>query len=612
MKPSTSSLFLLTAAAVPALAQQSGNVRRTDRPYNVVFIISDQHKATATGCYGNDVIITPNIDRLAATGVRFTHIYTASPLSAPARAALMTGTYPSTNGSLFHKQPIVDAKGHVREAEAGKYRDGYAPGMTTWGEYIRSKGFATAAIGKMHVHGELQRGVNRDYPEGNLMGFDESDMRFYTYFPGGHYRDWKHDPDYYERYREIGKYVPYFKDNRFNQKLKPTLVADEEDIMDYIVAQKCGDYMRRHTDRTFFLHAGLEKPHKPWTTLPRLYALYDTARIEIPATQRDWHDNGHYPYIRTGGHCPLTDPAEIRQSILAYYACVTETDEAVGRIVEETKRLGIYDRTIFIYTSDHGEMLYEHGMHEKHNMFEASVNVPFIISCPALLPQGVTCDAVGSLIDALPTLADLLGLEPDPQWEGESLLPQIGAEKYSERVVFSEFHEGNFAPWPDRNTPMRMRRDNRCKYIYTHGMIDQLFDASGSDPDEMHNLALDPRYADTAERLRMLTLSGWKLAHIGQMKGSATRSRRQTTLRWQSVPQAADYTVWGASEPDPAKARRIGRTAETNYAVTDDARYFWVTANWNLTRKGERSEGVPMVTDSYPEVLPITPMLSVR
>lgn len=610
MKQKTGGMLLLATAAIPAHAQTPAASNR--KAYNVVFIISDQHKASVTGCYGDSVVLTPNIDRLAATGIRFTRIYTPSPLSAPARAALMTGTYPATNGSIHHKQPVSRPDGRKIEAEAGKYRDGYARGMTTWGEWMQRNGYATAAIGKMHVHGELQQGVNPDFPKGNSMGFDESDMRFYTYFPGGHYRDWKNNPDYYNRYREIGEYAPYFKDNRFNQKLKPTLVEQDIDVMDYIVASKCGDYMRRHANRAFFLHAGLEKPHKPWTTLPRLYALYTPERMQIPATQCDWHDNGHYPYIREGSHCPLTDPDEIRRSMLAYYACITETDEAVGDIVEEAKRLGIYDRTIFVYTSDHGENLYEHGLHEKHNMFEDAVNIPFIISCPALLPQGVTCEAIGSLIDVLPTLADLLGLEPDPQWEGESLLHEIGAKKPSERAVFSEIHVNNFAPWPKRNVPMKMRIDKHYKYIYTHGMIDQLFDSTGGDHDEMHNLALDNRYADTIECLRMLTLNGWKVPYLKQMEGSAKREGEKTTLDWQSLEQALDYTVWAAGEPDAAKSRRIGRTAATTYTVTGNDRYFWVTANWKLTRNGERRENVPMIADLYPESLPVTPMLSIE
>lgn len=612
MKPKTGGWILLSAATIPALAQNPQAARPAPGEFNVVFIISDQHKAAATGCYGDSTVLTPNLDHLAATGVRFTHIYTPSPLSAPARAALMTGTYPSTNGALFHRQPVRKPDGRIVKTEAGKVRDGYAEGMTTWGEWMHASGYATAAIGKMHVHGELQRGVDPDYPEGNLMGFDESDMRFYTYFPGGHYRDWKQNPDYYARYREIGEYQPYFRGNRYNQQLKPTLVQHEEDIMDYIVAQKCGDYIRRHTDRPFFLYAGLEKPHKPWTTLPRLYALYDTARIRIPATQRDWQENGRYPYVRRGNHCELTDPAEIKRSMLAYYACVTEVDEAVGRIVEATKKAGVYDRTIFVYTTDHGEQLYEHGLHEKHNMFEDAVNVPFIISCPALLPQGVVCDVVGSLVDVMPTLADLLDLAPDPQWEGQSLLPEIGAETPRERVVYSEFHEGDFMPWPKRNTPLKMRRDNRFKYVYTHGMIDQLYDATGGDPDEMHNLALDTRYADTVARFRMLTLCGWELPYIGQMKGSATRRGDRTHLTWQAVKQADKYIVWGATEPDPAKSRRLGETDGTSFTTRGAERYFWVTASWKLTQYGERSREIPMIAESYPEVLPVTPMLTAK
>jgi arylsulfatase A-like enzyme len=349
---------------------------------------------------------------LPANGVKFTRIYTPSPLSAPARASVMTGVYPSNHDVILHRM-FIEKNGQKVETEAGKYRTGYKEDMVTWGEYMKEKGFGTAAIGKIHVHGELQKGVNPDFPDGNLMGFDYSDMRFYTAFPGGHYKDWKNNPDHNDRYREIGKYQSYFQGNQFNQNLKPTLVENEEDIFDFAVAYKSNEFMtaRVAEGKSFFIHVGLEKPHKPWTTTQRFYDMYATEQMQIPETAYDWRENGRYPYVKKGGHAGLFDPKtplnenEVKTSMRAYYACVTEMDEAVGRIVEQTKKLGVYDKTIFVYTTDHGEHLFEHGLHEKHNMFEDAVNIPFIISCPALLPKGVTCNSLGSTIDILPTIA---------------------------------------------------------------------------------------------------------------------------------------------------------------------------------------------------------------
>ncbi|GHV01189.1 iduronate-2-sulfatase [Bacteroidia bacterium] len=577
-----------------------------------MFIISDQHKLAVTGCYGDKVVKTPNIDALAANGVKFTRIYTPSPLSAPARAALITGTYPSTNEVLLHQMPFVK-NGKKGYTEAGKQRVGYKEGMVTWGEWMKERGFGTAAIGKMHVHGELQKGVNPDYPEGNLMGFDVSNMRFYSYFPGGHYRDWKGSADYYNRYREISQYASYFKGNQFNQNLKPTLVEKDEDIFDFAVASLSNEYIARQASegKPFFIHVGLEKPHKPWTTAQRFYDMYTTEQMQMPRTAYDWRDNGRYPYVKKGGHSSLFDPksevnqTEVKNSMRAYYACVTEMDEAVGQIVEQTKRLGIYQKTIFVYTTDHGEHLFEHGLHEKHNMFEDAVNIPFIISCPALLPKGVTCNSPGSMVDVLPTIAELLGYRPAEQWQGRSLVGQITASKPWDRVIYSEFYQTGFAPWEQENVPMKMYLDNKYKYVYTHGYIDQLFDIR-VDHDEMHNLALDKKYAAMVERYRFLALHDWLFWLMPRMDCRLDG----TTLAWTAIPEARSYTLWHSKTPDANAAVKVADTEALSFPARTGG-YWWVVANWNYTDKGERRERVPMITGAFPKTLPVSRMIEI-
>jgi len=508
---------------------------------------------------------------------------------------------------------IVEKNGKKIETEAGKHRTGYKEGMVTWGEYMKEKGFGTAATGKMHVHGELQKGVNPDYPDGNLMGFDLSDMRFYTSFPGGHYKDWKNTPDHNDRYREVNKYRYYFEGNQFNQNLKPTLVEKEEDIFDFVVAYKTNNFIKATLDKgkPFFVHVGLEKPHKPWTTVQRFYDMYATEQMQIPKTAFDWRDNGRYPYVKKGGHAALFNPktevneTEVKTAMRAYYACVTQMDEAVGQIVEQTKKLGIYDKTIFVYTTDHGEHLFEHGLHEKHNMFEDAVNIPFIISCPALLPRGVICNSLGSTIDVLPTIAELLGYKPLPQWEGRSLLSAISADKPWERVIYSEFYQTGFAPWEQENVPVKMYLDNKYKYIYTHGYIDQLFDTA-ADPDEMRNLAFDKSGKHNAliERYRFLALHDWVFWLIPQMKYEV----RGSTITWQPIAEAKNYTLWHSKTPDAAAAVKVTDVNGLSYS-TKDGGYWWVTANWNFTNKGERKENIPMITKTLPGTMPITPMI---
>ncbi|MCX6325817.1 MAG: sulfatase-like hydrolase/transferase [Bacteroidia bacterium] len=583
------------------------------KDFNVVFIISDQHKKAVTGCYGDHIVKTPNIDALAKTGILFTRMYTASPLSAPSRASLITGTLPSTNGDIFHQMPVVNKNGETILTEAGKFRTGYDEKLITWGEFFKKNNFSTAAIGKMHVHGELQKGVNPDYPNGNLMGFDLSDMRFYTYFPGGHYRDYKNNPEYYERYREIGPFKEKQNDNQYNQQMKPTLLEKQEDVFDFIVADKSDRYMEEmvKNKKQFVIHVGLEKPHKPWTTLPKYMSMYKPEEMVLPRTWRDWHDNGRYPYVKAGTQAKLTDTMDIKRSMVSYYACVSEMDDAVGKVVQKVKDLGIYDKTIFVYTTDHGEHLFEHGFHEKHNMFEDAVNIPFIISCPALISKQMVCNSLASLIDVLPTLAELLNLKPEPQWKGRSLVSQFRTRTTPwDRQVFSEFYESGYDAFPNKDIPMRMLLDNKYKYVYTHGMLDQLFDIK-ADKDEMNNLVPGNQYIELVKKYRLMTLNNWRINIFPQMSGKISSQKSNTTLSWEKLEEAENYNVWRSKTGKVEDAEIIAEVAETEYVDSNQGTdvCYWVTANWKYTRNGERKVNIPMITSILPQKLPVTPML---
>ena len=602
---------LLITLAVPALL-----AAQNAKKYNIVFIISDEHKADVTGCYGDKVVKTPNIDALAKSGVTFTKAYTASPLSAPARAALITGAYPSSNGALTHKI-FVEKADRISEVEAlkaeqggaGKYRQGYNEGMISWGEYFKQNGYGTSAIGKMHVHGELQKGVNPDYPNGNLMGFDVSDMRFYTYFPGGHYTDYKNNPDFNFRYREYGPYIAERKGNVNNKNMLPTLVQNEEDIFDFIVTRKSINYIEDavKANKPFVIHVGLEKPHQPWTTLQRYYDLYKTEDMILPATWNDYRKNGKFPYVSSWTHNGLKDTMEMKRAMHAYYGCVSQVDEQVGKLIAKTKELGIYDNTIFIYTSDHGENLYEHGLFEKHCMFEASVRVPLIISCPALLPQGIISNSLASLVDILPTLAELTGGNALKQWDGESLVEVMKTGKIADRVIYSEFYEANKESFKDKEVAQRMLLDNNYKYVYTHGMIDQLYDVK-ADKVEMNNLALERQSAASVEYYRFVTLDNWNMKFNRKMGIKTFKKGSEIQFEWEQVPEVKSYTVWKSISLDAKKAIKIAEVKENSYVVKKEKStvYYWITANWDLTRLSDRSKTIPMLTQELPEVLPVT------
>ncbi len=457
-------------------------------PYNVVFITSDQHRRDACGCYGNPIVQTPNLDALAARGVRFTQAYCDSPLCAPSRASYISGRQVHNHGALTHaingRSPGIPGNGGIESSE-------------TLGTMFRKAGYATAAIGKLHVHGETRQ---------NDLGFDVRAHRFYTYS--------------YEDYVDaVGedKVAAYLsgKDRddelKYNTALAPVHL-EACDMQDSLTTATSIDFIRSHRDQPFFIHVGLEKPHPPWTTQPRFLDLYDPDVIPLPANRHEWweKEGPPFPFMsgkgfnRDRGH-PYSD-AKMRNCIAAYYACISEMDHNVGRILGAVEAEGLTEKTVVIFSADHGDNLFEHGLEQKHCFYEGPVGVPLIITVPDGFPRGVENPQLTSLIDVMPTVAALNGLPVPADADGMSLLPAMRGEVDPDRAVFSEFYE-----WDD--WPGRMIRYREWKYILYRGHSEVLFNLD-RDPHEMENLAGDPACAEIRKYLRQCVLSDWRVAAL--------------------------------------------------------------------------------------------------
>lgn len=448
--------------------------------YNIVFICSDQHRAKAMGSYGNAKVKTPNLDRLAAHSVRFTDAYCDSPLCAPSRASIVTGLRPHRHRALHHK---LD---HNEEGLPGIKGIG---DVETMGTFFCKHGYVTGAFGKLHVHGETEQ---RD------LGFQERGLRFYGYFK---YRDYE---------AAVGKerkdiYIRGIGDGMKAHNYDNAPVAMEEEYMfDRLVTDRSVAFLEEHRDEPFFLWVGIEKPHAPWTAPKRFHDLYRPEEMDLPETLREQELYGEKDFLRKMARLRptlgISDEA-VKGSIAAYYANVTYMDESVGFIIGKLEELGLMDRTIIVYTSDHGEMLYEHGAIEKHCFYEASVKVPLLISCPAVLPEGTTCDYPAALVDLFPTLAELSGFAPPADTDGESLLGAIAGAGRSDKEIYSEFHMDH---------PDRMIRSGDWKYVYNHGRTNQLYHLK-EDPEEVRNLAGSPEFAEVERKLRDKVLNGWQV-----------------------------------------------------------------------------------------------------
>jgi hypothetical protein len=303
----------------------------------------------------------------------------------------------------------------------------------------------------------------------------------------------------------------------------------------------------------------------------------------------------------------------MRAIMASYYACVAEMDHELGRVIDRCAALGLLDNTVVIYTSDHGELLFDHGLIYKHNFFASSVDVPLVLAGPGV-PAGRRSSALASLVDLLPTLLDFAGLPPFADAEGESLRPAMADRFDPDRPLFSEFHQSGSAAWGPRLHPTRMVRQGRWKYIYTHGMRDQLFDTS-DDPHEIHDLAGEPAHADTLRRLRYLALRDWELDAQPQLSLCMERRKDGFALAWDSAGAGATYDVW--REPEQADPELLAtglREARFTDSSGGSARYRVVaypafTRSFAEPDRKTRYGSAPVFTAEYPDFLPVTPQL---
>tara|TARA_R110002072_G_scaffold1380_6_gene11637 strand:- start:394 stop:2214 length:1821 start_codon:yes stop_codon:yes gene_type:complete len=576
---------------------------------NVVFIISDQHKLEATGAYGSKLAITPNIDELAKTGVLFNNCYTPAPVCAPARASLITGMYPYANGAIYHKAPVAMPNGKIKNIGSGYLREtGYKEGIVTLADVFKSQNYITASPGKMHVHGELQKDVDEDHKDGNNLGFDEISTRYYTYFPGGHYED-EVGTDTYMRYRQFKKYQKTFNKGsmHLNQEYTATLVEDDEDNFDMVVARKSVEFINKRADdgQNFFLHVGFEKPHAPFTTTQKYLDMHNPDDYELPKTFDDWYKKGKYPWSPNWIHSGIPkNPKKAKNVMAAYNACITQVDDMVGRVIQALKDKGLYENTIIIYTTDHGEHLFEHGLRGKHNMNEDAVNVPFIVSYPKLFKQNAINNTNVSFIDLMPTFTELIDGKTPETAQGISLVEMLkNGKELKERVVYSEFRGGNYKLLPGaENVPSRMMKKGDFKFVYTHGIVDQLYNLK-EDPDELNNLIFSEKHKEVYEKMYIQTLADWRFQQYNPIKAEL----KNNILEWSKSNPFDNYTIYFSKTKDFMKAEVIQEAISENQATIHEKGYYWLTAKQKLTKTSKfYGSNVPVAVEKYSKVLPVS------
>jgi len=374
-----------------ALANTSGAA--AERRPNVLFLICDDLNCDL-GCYGHPLVKSPNIDRLAARGVRFEHAYCQYPLCGPTRAAFMTGMYPDQ--TLIRRNAI-----RIRER---------LPDVMTMSQLFRRNGYTAARVGKIY-HYNVPADIGND-------GHDDPDSWDRKVNPRGRDKD---DESL------VFSLVP----GRYGGTLS-WLAAEGTDAeqTDGIGAPEAIKLLEKYAkDKTSFLLAvGFYRPHTPFVAPKRYFEMYPRDRIRVPRVPTGYLDQLPAParssITRKREQVNLADDLA-RKAIQAYYASNTFVDAQVGRVLDALAKLDLEKDTIVLFTSDHGYHMGEHGHWQKTTLFENAARVPLIVAVPGMKTAGQSTTSPAEMIDFYPTLADLCGLTPPKHLSGVSLKPVL-------------------------------------------------------------------------------------------------------------------------------------------------------------------------------------------
>lgn len=435
---------------------------------NIVFILSDDLGPWAMGCAGNKYIQTPNIDKLAETGMMFDNSYCVSPVCSPARATILTGKMPSQHG----------VQDWIRTGHYGENALDYIKGHLTLPEVLKEHGYECAISGKWHL-GDVHSVKSR--------------------FPDHAYIHLKGADHYYN--------APMVRDGE--------IVHEPEYVTDCI-ADDAVEYLGRVSkkDTPFYLSVHFTAPHSPWIDEhpEELTNLYKDCNFDdIP--QVPLREDTIYRY----------ENEDARQARIGYYAAATGMDRGIGRIVDQIDALGLRENTMIVFCSDNGFNCGHHGFWGKGNgtrrmnMFDTSIKVPLIVNYPRVIPQVSKSSAMVSQYDYLPTLLAFAGIESPYQngeVPGKSFLPVLkgeATEAHDTLVVYDEYG------------PVRMVRTKDWKYVHRYDEVDksELYHMT-EDASEENNLYGTPGAEKKVEEMRS-ALVGWFAKYTDPMNDGSVQ-----------------------------------------------------------------------------------------
>ena len=460
---------------------------------NILFITTDQQRADSLGCYGNGYVRTPHIDALAGRGTRFDSAYIQNPVCIPSRACMMTGRYTHQHG-VTYMESVIDT----------------TPGLPAWEKTIMERlqyaGYRTAAFGKIHMMPE------RGFHDMQVCGGKGGRWTHSAGLPiglgplGPHYAHWLEE-------RHPGGYELIYQQRREPdyKKYKSAIVnvLPLEEYVDYWIAQNTVDYLKNPPSEPFFIQCGFCGPHGPIDPPKPYDSLYPLDEIEFPA---------NYGVDATGqpvANSPERD-ALIRRWVSFYYGLVTLIDDQVGRIMDALTETGLWENTIVVYVTDHGEMLGERGRFGKGNFFEPVVHSPLIVAGPDRGRAPKQVDGLVETMDVAPTILDFAGVPIPSEMQAASLRSLLEGSAGGKPAVLCEYTTN------DRSRSGKCVRTEQFKYAFWGEAAPEEFYDLHADPLERNNLIGDARYAQEATALRKLMLDmlmDSSIRHVSAVRG---------------------------------------------------------------------------------------------
>jgi iduronate 2-sulfatase len=488
-----SAILALAAALAPAQVAPR---------YNVLFLIADDLN-TSLSCYGHPISKTPNLDRLAARGVRFERAYCQYPLCGPSRNSMLTGLYPNSSGILANSQVFRQT----------------IPSHISLPQSFRQAGYFAGRIGKLY-HYNVPNSIGTN-------GHDDPGSWELELNPAGCDR-MEEEPDIFSLVKgKFGATLSWYASPRPDDRHTDGLMAADADW----VLERCA----RQKDRPFFLAVGFFRPHTPYVAPQSYFDRYP--RPDMPVVKGVEEDQKDVPAAALASRQKVQDERTDdlrRQAGQAYFASVSVMDAQVGKIVAALDRLGLAENTIIVFTSDHGYHLGEHGLWQKMSLFEGSARVPLVIVAPGSAAAGSVAKTPVGLLDVYPTLAELCGIKAPANLQGQSLAPML-----RDPAAVGRGWTLSQITLPAKDGMARVGyslRTSRWRYTEWGENAAQgreLYDHD-ADPQEITNLAARPEHAATVADL-----------------SEKLRSASKATLPPSGVVPRVDTTLWAPNLTAP-------------------------------------------------------------